>query len=75
MNKTLNRLIKAGILFFFAICFLVFSAFWYFSLGLPDYKKFTVAMLKDACRDKGLSVYRNLRKHDLVELLETSQAN
>ena len=42
---------------------------------LPDYKKFTVAMLKDACRDKGLSGYRNLRKHDLVELLETSQAN
>ena len=39
MKKTLNRLIKAGILFFFAICFLVFSAFWYFSLGLPDYKK------------------------------------
>ena len=39
MKKTLNRLIKIGILFLFSILFLVFSAFWYFSSGLPDYKK------------------------------------
>ena len=39
MKKTLSRLIKAGILFFLSMLFLVFSAFWYFSSGLPDYKK------------------------------------
>ena len=39
MKKTLSRLIKVGILFLFSILFLVFSAFWYFSSGLPDYKK------------------------------------
>ena len=39
MSKILDRLIKIVILFFFIIFFLVFSAFWYFSSGLPDYKK------------------------------------
>ena len=39
MQKTLNRLVKLGILIFIIIFFLIFSAFWYFSLGLPDYKK------------------------------------
>ena len=39
MRKTVSRLAKVVILFFFIIFFLVFSAFWYFSLGLPDYKK------------------------------------
>ena len=39
MKKTLNRLVKAGILFSLIILFMVFSAFWYFSSGLPDYKK------------------------------------
>ena len=39
MKKTLSRLIKVGILFFLSMLFLVFSAFWYFSSGLPDYKK------------------------------------
>ncbi len=39
MRKTVSRLSKVIILFFFIVFFLVFSAFWYFSLGLPDYKK------------------------------------
>ena len=39
MQKTLNRLVKLGILILIIIFFLIFSAFWYFSLGLPDYKK------------------------------------
>ena len=39
MQKTLNRLVKLGVLIFIIIFFLIFSAFWYFSLGLPDYKK------------------------------------
>ncbi len=39
MKKTLNRLFKAGIVFSLITLFMVFSAFWYFSSGLPDYKK------------------------------------
>ena len=39
MKKTLNRLFKAGIVFSLITLFMIFSAFWYFSSGLPDYKK------------------------------------
>ncbi len=39
MKKTLNNLTKILISFFLFIFFMIFSAFWYFSSGLPDYKK------------------------------------
>ena len=39
MKKTLNHLTKILISFFLLIFFMIFSAFWYFSSGLPDYKK------------------------------------
>ena len=39
MKKTLNNLTKILISFFLLIFFMIFSAFWYFSSGLPDYKK------------------------------------
>ncbi len=39
MKKTLNNLIKISITFFLFIFLMIFSAFWYFSSGLPDYKK------------------------------------
>ena len=39
MKKTINRLIKISIAFFLFTFFMIFSAFWYFSSGLPDYKK------------------------------------
>ena len=39
MFKFLNFSIKFIIIFFLAIIFLVFSTLWYFSIGLPDYKK------------------------------------
>ncbi len=39
MKKTLNHLTKILISFFLFIFFMIFSAFWYFSSGLPDYKK------------------------------------
>ncbi len=39
MKKALNHLTKILISFFLLIFFMIFSAFWYFSSGLPDYKK------------------------------------
>ena len=39
MKKTLNNLAKIIIVIFLFASFMVFSAFWYFSSGLPDYKK------------------------------------
>ena len=39
MIKLVNFSIKFGIVIFGLFIFLVFSAFWYFSSGLPDYKK------------------------------------
>ena len=39
MKKTLNNLIKISIIFFLFIFLMIFSAFWYFSSGLPDYKR------------------------------------
>ncbi len=39
MKKTFRFAAKASILVLLIIIFLVFSAFWYFSYGLPDYKK------------------------------------
>ena len=39
MKKVFNYAIKVCILIFLFSTFLIFSAFWYFSYGLPDYKK------------------------------------
>ena len=39
MKKTLKHIPKIITLFFLFIFFMIFSAFWYFSSGLPDYKK------------------------------------
>ena len=39
MIKLVNYSIKIGISIFLIFIFFVFSAFWYFSAGLPDYKK------------------------------------
>ncbi len=39
MLKFLNFSIKFVIIFFASIIFFVFSTLWYFSIGLPDYKK------------------------------------
>jgi len=39
ISKTFGYLIKISIGIFLAGIFLLFSAFWYFSAGLPDYKK------------------------------------
>ena len=39
MFKFLNFSIKFVIIFFAIVIFLVFSTLWYFSIGLPDYKK------------------------------------
>ena len=39
MFKFLNFSIKFIILFFAILIFFVFSTLWYFSVGLPDYKK------------------------------------
>jgi len=39
MFSYFNTLIKAGIVVALAIFFVLFSALWYFSSGLPDYKK------------------------------------
>ena len=39
MKKIFNYAIKVCISIFFFGAFLIFSAFWYFSYGLPDYKK------------------------------------
>ncbi len=39
MTKLINYSIRAGIIIAILFIFLIFSAFWYFSAGLPDYKK------------------------------------
>ena len=39
MFKFLNFSLKFIIIFFIIVVFFVFSTFWYFSIGLPDYKK------------------------------------
>ena len=39
MKKLLNYTIKSSIIAFSIFIFLIFSALWYFSSGLPDYKK------------------------------------
>ena len=39
MKKTLNNLTKIITVLFLFVFFMIFSAFWYFSSGLPDYKK------------------------------------
>ena len=39
MFKFLNFSIKFIIVFFAIVIFFVFSTLWYFSVGLPDYKK------------------------------------
>ncbi|MDC0473242.1 PBP1A family penicillin-binding protein [Pelagibacteraceae bacterium] len=39
MIKLVNYSIKFGIIIFIFCIFIIFSAFWYFSSGLPDYKK------------------------------------
>ena len=39
MLKNLNFLIKLIITIFVCSLFFVFSTLWYFSIGLPDYKK------------------------------------
>ena len=39
MKKTLKHIPKIITLFFLFVFFMIFSAFWYFSSGLPDYKK------------------------------------
>jgi penicillin-binding protein 1A len=39
MVRFVKYSIRAGITFFFIFIFLIFSALWYFSAGLPDYKK------------------------------------
>ena len=39
MFKFLNFSIKFIIIFFVLVFFFVFSTLWYFSVGLPDYKK------------------------------------
>ncbi len=39
MTKLFNYTLKVAIIISILIAFLIFSAFWYFSSGLPDYKK------------------------------------
>ena len=39
MFKFLNFSVKFIIIFFISSVFFVFSTLWYFSVGLPDYKK------------------------------------
>ena len=39
MIKFFNYTVKLVIIFLFCFALLIFSAFWYFSSGLPDYKK------------------------------------
>ena len=41
MFKFINFSLKFVIIFFAIIIFFVFSTLWYFSVGLPDYKKLT----------------------------------
>ena len=39
MTRLFNYAVKLAIVILFFFAFLIFSAFWYFSSGLPDYKK------------------------------------
>ena len=39
MFKFLNFSVKFIIIFFAIVIFFIFSTLWYFSVGLPDYKK------------------------------------
>ena len=39
MIKFINFSLKFTIIFFVVLIFFVFSTLWYFSVGLPDYKK------------------------------------
>ena len=39
MLKFLNFSVKFAIIFFAVVIFFIFSTLWYFSIGLPDYKK------------------------------------
>ena len=39
MKRLFNYAVKAAIIVTISFVFLIFSAFWYFSSGLPDYKK------------------------------------
>ncbi len=39
MFKYLNFTVKIALIFFIFLIFFTFSTFWYFSIGLPDYKK------------------------------------
>ena len=39
MFKFINFSIKFAITIFVSVIFFVFSTLWYFSIGLPDYKK------------------------------------
>ena len=39
MTKFISYSIRAGIILIIVFGFLAFSALWYFSSGLPDYKK------------------------------------
>ncbi len=39
MTRLFNYALKLAIVVLFSFVFLIFSAFWYFSSGLPDYKK------------------------------------
>ena len=39
MIKFINFSVKFAIIFFVVLIFFVFSTLWYFSVGLPDYKK------------------------------------
>ena len=39
ISKTFGYVIKIFVSIFLISIFLIFSAFWYFSAGLPDYKK------------------------------------
>ena len=41
MKRLFNYAVKAAIIVTISFVFLIFSAFWYFSSGLPDYKKLT----------------------------------
>ena len=41
MFKFLNFSVKFVIIFFVILIFFIFSTLWYFSIGLPDYKKFS----------------------------------
>ena len=46
MLKFLNLSVKYVIIFFVFLIFFTFSTLWYFSIGLPDYKKLTPFLKK-----------------------------